>query len=449
MSGGKFKNPFHKHHIPPPPPPPPSQDLTQETQPPTPVLGPLPPAIVTAHILPYLSPTTLLPLSLLNKTWLSLARTDNLWHRLCVLHGVRVGPWTDGLQWWEVFKTFWKRRGNWKRGVYVVKVVEVVGIGDSVNCFKYDADVLLIGTRRHRLHLHHFPWTSVPHLSLFGHTHPIMCLATTQQHLLTGDATGSMMLWNIFTGELLAAVKAHEGAVVGVGFVSGMVVSAGVDGQVRTWKIQTRIETETIVREHQKGLRKLSKKLQKRHVEVLEKDVVEFVNANHVVAHVGDCFCVWVGEWVVTGGLDWCVKTWMPTTLVHHRTFRGHTDSVTCVAVHASWVMSGSLDKTIRHWDIQTGACLHTFLGHIKWVKTLDVSEEWLVSGGWDECVLVWNWKEGKLAHRIEVQKGPVVALQFDEEKIVVGCRGEDVQNSLIVVDFGEDKHENKNKATS
>ena len=67
------------------------------------------------------------------------------------------------------------------------------------------------------------------------------------------------------------------------------------------------------------------------------------------------------------------------------RSFVGHTDVTTCVAVLPDevHVISGSADKTLRLWDIETARCVGRFEGHTEQVNSVAVSPDgrYAVSG--------------------------------------------------------------------
>ncbi|MBI1917419.1 MAG: protein kinase, partial [Planctomycetes bacterium] len=83
------------------------------------------------------------------------------------------------------------------------------------------------------------------------------------------------------------------------------------------------------------------------------------------------------------------------------RTFEGHTNSVSAVAISPDgrWVLSGSWDTTLKLWEPTTGQCRRTFEGHTHHVFAVAFSPDgrWALSGSADNtcivCFLDWELK--------------------------------------------------------
>ncbi|MGD1809606.1 WD40 repeat domain-containing protein, partial [Dapis sp. BLCC M126] len=85
-------------------------------------------------------------------------------------------------------------------------------------------------------------------------------------------------------------------------------------------------------------------------------------------------------------------------TPAHHpliRTFTGHSDFVTAVAVtpDGKYVVSGSFDHTLKVWNLETGQELHTLRRHSGSVRVVAVTHDgkYVVSGSFDHTLKVWN----------------------------------------------------------
>ncbi|MDK3162393.1 hypothetical protein QPK87_38490 [Kamptonema cortianum] len=67
------------------------------------------------------------------------------------------------------------------------------------------------------------------------------------------------------------------------------------------------------------------------------------------------------------------------------RTFSGHSDSVTAVAItpDGTQAVSGSTDNTLKLWDLRTGEALATFSGHSDSVTAVAITPRWHPGGFW------------------------------------------------------------------
>ncbi|KAJ3011281.1 hypothetical protein HKX48_006923 [Thoreauomyces humboldtii] len=166
-----------------------------------------------------------------------------------------------GLFWKEVYRDWMVRKRNWEKGRYVLLTVPMVDVRDSINSFWFDSDRILLGSRRHRLALFHItspsswahlasrpdPRPLVPDVSFEAMHHvPIMALGlpTTAagSHLLASvDGGGTLVVWNIFSGAVIASVAdAHDGGISGCAITDGgkRVVTVGFDRVLRVHELK-------------------------------------------------------------------------------------------------------------------------------------------------------------------------------------------------------------------
>src|SRR2546423_400945 len=72
------------------------------------------------------------------------------------------------------------------------------------------------------------------------------------------------------------------------------------------------------------------------------------------------------GRQVLAGSGDRTARLWAAATAKQLRSFAGHTDVVSSVAISGDGkqVLTGSWDRTARLWDAATGKHLRSFAGH-------------------------------------------------------------------------------------
>ncbi|ODQ81977.1 hypothetical protein BABINDRAFT_160192 [Babjeviella inositovora NRRL Y-12698] len=103
------------------------------------------------------------------------------------------------------------------------------------------------------------------------------------------------------------------------------------------------------------------------------------------------------------------------------KTFRGHTDGVTCLQFNHKYLMTGSYDTTIKIWNVTSGKLLRTLSGHTKGVRALAFDEQKLITGGLDSVIKVWNYHTGQCISTYKGHADSVVSVDFHDKTIVSG----------------------------
>ena len=80
----------------------------------------------------------------------------------------------------------------------------------------------------------------------------------------------------------------------------------------------------------------------------------------------------------VSGSRDKTLKLWDLASGKELRTFTGHSDGVTSVAIapDGRTALSGSPDKTLKLWDLASGKELRTFTGHSDVVSSVAIAPD-------------------------------------------------------------------------
>ena len=142
---------------------------------------------------------------------------------------------------------------------------------------------------------------------------------------------------------------------------------------------------------------------------------------------------------------------WVYETTTHQevRMLRGHTDSVTAVAISpdGNTVASGSncrKDKTVRIWDAKDsiGRKIHKLKRHQDVVTSVAFSPDGftLASGSWDETICLWNVGTGDLKRTLK-HTSPILSVAFSPDGFTLASGSRDKTIRLWDVETGDLKH--------
>ena len=206
--------------------------------------------------------------------------------------------------------------------------------------------------------------------TLQGHTRSIHALAFSSDGkiLASSGDDNSIKLWNFSTGKQIASFGAYNARVTSLAFDSGgkMLASASLDGTIKIWDTTTKKLLVTLP----------SNSRQFSQVTFIKKPGTR--NSNLVI-----------------GSYNNTISMWNPTTGEKIRTFKGHSQSVTSIAINSqnNLLASGSTDKTIKLWNLSTGELLTTLKGHSGKVESLVFSRHgiMLVSSARDRTIKIWQ----------------------------------------------------------
>ena len=157
-------------------------------------------------------------------------------------------------------------------------------------------------------------------------------------------------------------------------------------------------------------------------------------------------------------GADTTIKMWDVDKLECLRTFAGHAQGISAIAVANGKLVSASFDRTVRVWDLETGVCLYvipeqkysfcvsngilftangdnaigvrdletghllkTLQGHNGAILAFAVAEGKLFSASEDQTVKVWDVETGQCTYTFKEQKQTVRWLAFVAGKLYLG----------------------------
>ena len=124
--------------------------------------------------------------------------------------------------------------------------------------------------------------------------------------------------------------------------------------------------------------------------------------------------------WLASASTDFTIRIWDVKTRAHIRTISTpFYDGSRLVAIRqpdgASLLATTSYSGSVTVWDTVSGEQVHELHGHLDWVSPLatlpHADGDWLVSGGEDGLVIVWDPVTGHRLHTLENHEGSVRAL--------------------------------------
>lgn len=194
--------------------------------------------------------------------------------------------------------------------------------------------------------------------------------------IASGNSDGTISLWNLGDGKLIATLRGHEKPVnaVVISPDGKMLVSGSDDNTIKIWNISNG---------------------------ELKQSLEGHALAVSALAIAPD------GKTLISGSWDKTIKIWDMTTGELNRTIAGHTALVSALSVSPDGgiLASGSQDKTIRLWHLETAQPLGVLRGHRLSVLSIAISTDGriLASGSGDGTIGIWNLRKGE---RINTLRG-------------------------------------------
>ncbi|XP_047560871.1 kinesin-like protein KIF21B isoform X1 [Lutra lutra] len=268
-----------------------------------------------------------------------------------------------------------------------------------------------------------------------GHTRPILCLDATDELLFTGSKDRSCKMWNLVTGQEIAALKGHPNNVVSLKYCShsGLVFSVSASyikvwdirdsakcirtltssGQVTSGDACAAASTRAITSaqgEHQINQIALSPSGTMLYAAsgnaVRIWELSRFQPVGKLTGHIGPVMCLTVTQTasqhdlVVTGSKDHYVKMFELGECVTgtigptHNFEPPHYDGIECLAIQGDVLFSGSRDNGIKKWDLEQQELIQQIPNaHKDWVCALAFvpGRPMLLSACRAGVIKVWN----------------------------------------------------------
>lgn len=243
------------------------------------------------------------------------------------------------------------------------------------------------------------------------HTDQVTALAQFRQEwVVSGSADGTIGLWDL-RGKLVRALEhGHTARVTGLSVAGDWLYSASHDKTIRVWDLVAGCCTEVLAVDED-----WATSIATQGAYVFCATDVGTLHAWKSLrrlttvpeAHDSDVCCMATTRThLFTGSWDETAKMWT-LELEPVRTFSGHSDWVTAIAVHEGTLFTGSRDSHIRVWDVQSEEASRVLLGHSSTVSGLQVHGELLHSASSHWRAFEWNnsicFPEPELGHQLEV----------------------------------------------
>ncbi|KFO24423.1 Kinesin-like protein KIF21B [Fukomys damarensis] len=295
-----------------------------------------------------------------------------------------------------------------------------------------------------------------------GHTKPILCLDATDELLFTGSKDRSCKMWNLVTGQEIAALKGHPNNVVSIKYCShsGLVFSVSTS-YIKVWDIRDSAKcirtltssgqvisgdacaatsTRAITSaqgEHQINQMALSPSGTMLYVAagnaVRIWELSRFQPIGKLTGHIGPVMCLTVTQTanqqdlVVTGSKDHYVKMFQLGDCVTgtigptHNFEPPHYDGIECLAIQGDILFSGSRDNGIKKWDLEQQELVQQIPNaHKDWVCALAFvpGRPMLLSACRAGVIKVWNVDNFTPIGEIKGHDSPINAICTNSKHI-------------------------------
>jgi WD40 repeat protein len=259
--------------------------------------------------------------------------------------------------------------------------------------------------------------------------------------LASGAEDGTVMVWDVVSGERLQMLEGHAMSVLGVAFSpDGAVVASGsLDHSVILWDAATGERIRSLegqpgpvygVAFSPDGARLASGA---EDGTVILWDVATGERVRTLEGHtVGVSSVVFSpdGARLASGAADGAVIVWDVATGERVRTLEGHTAEVSSVVFSpdGAVIASGSDDSTVILWNAATSERIRSLEGHTAGVSSVVFSPDGaaLASGSQDGTVILWDAATGESIRRLDDHTDNVIGVAFLPDGVVLASASAD-----------------------
>ncbi|GAC1502875.1 MAG: NB-ARC domain-containing protein [Ktedonobacteraceae bacterium] len=274
--------------------------------------------------------------------------------------------------------------------------------------------LLAAGTANGKVELWRLPeGTPCLTLDIEGHDEWVRSVAFSPQGdlLASGNDDETVCLWDVASGQQLAALRAHSGRIYSVAFSprNDLLASGGDEHVIHIWDTRTRQHVQKL--QCQQGrVRSLAFSPQ--------------------------------GDLLASGSEDNSISLWDMNAGVCKHILREHSDHVYSVAFSPDGkrLVSGSDDRTLRVWELSSGRSIQVLQGHSARVQSVAFSPDGrlLASGSMDQTVRVWDSESGRCIYALQEHSNRVRSVAFSPDSTLVVSGGDDQAVRVWEVDSGQ-----------
>lgn len=232
--------------------------------------------------------------------------------------------------------------------------------------------------------------------------------------LASGSEDKTIKLWNLANGKEIRTITGHSDSVHAIAISpDGKILASGSnDKTIRLWDLQTGAAIRTITG-HSSWVRSVA---------------IGSFNSSFGNENEND------NKILASGSTDKTIKVWNLSTgkLIH--TLKGHTQSVTSLAISPSikgsdvTLVSGSADRSVNIWNLSTGKLVRTFKGHTQSITSVAINpangvlrDKTFATGSTDKTIKIWNLSTGELVSTLSDGVEAVSSLTYSwDGKILV-----------------------------
>lgn len=132
-------------------------------------------------------------------------------------------------------------------------------------------------------------------------------------------------------------------------------------------------------------------------------------------------------RYIVSCSMDRSVKVWSRVSpFACLLTLFGHTDNVSCVALHTRWLVSGSHDSTLRVYScVDSFTLLHTLVGHTAHVTQVHLppaQPQQILSCSDDASVRVWSGDVGSCLFALRGHTSRITCVYMGSARVCTGA---------------------------
>ena len=247
--------------------------------------------------------------------------------------------------------------------------------------------------------------------TLFGPIGSALSMAWSNDgQLASGSMDGSVIIWDIPSGQPVHTLTGHSGTVSSVAWSNdGRLASASEDGTIIIWDIASGKPLHTIFHTVSGRFRAVNSVAwsydgqlasASDNGSIVVWDTASGQRLQTLSGHSGNVFSVaWSYDGrLASGSIDDSIIIWDLASGQPLQTLSGHSGNVRSVAwSNDGQLASGSFDGSVIIWDLTSGQPLQTLSGHSGNVRSVAWSNDGqLASGSFDGSVIIWDLASGQ-----------------------------------------------------